>query len=454
MIAIVGAGISGLSLAWHLHQKNIPYQIFESSSEVGGYLKTTQMGKNKAYLLERGANSLLMDDEIFEFIKNAGFANELVYANKVSKSRFIVRDGKPKKLPTSPQGLLFGSFFSTKTKAKIFKELYYKKEELDEKTTVGEFLENHFGKEVVDYAVSPFVTGIYAADAYQLLLKYTFPQLTEYAQNHGSILKGFIKNKSGSRKQSVSFKNGMQSLAKHIAKNLNVQLNHTVVSIKNSDFIERRNRRWVLEIESEKRGKKEVDSLEFDKVFITTPPSITANLLEPHFEKLALTIRDIHYPTMCLIHSIFKKEDVDFDLDGFGALHPKVENLFSAGTIWSSSVFEGRAPKDEVLFTGFVGGRQWQENAELPKQEILKRHTEELKQIYGIKNDPVIQQFTRWDKSVPQYDEQLLKVEKQLKRLKKSDIYICANWFGGVSVSDCIKKGRDLALQFIADSTV
>lgn len=454
MIAIVGAGISGLSIAWHLHQKNIPYQIFESGSEVGGYLKTVQMGKNKAYLFEKGANSLLMDDEIFDFIKKTGFENELIYANKVSKSRFIVRDGKPKKLPSSPQSLLFGSFFSSKTKAKIFKELYHKKEELDPKITVGEFLENHFGKEVVDYAVSPFVTGIYAADAYQLLLKYTFPVLTEYSQNYGSVLKGFIKNKSGSRKQSVSFKNGMQSFAKHIAKNLNVQFNHSVISIKNSDFIERKNRRWVLEIESDKRGEKKIESLEFDKVFLTTSPSVSANLLEPHFEKLAYTIRNIHYPTMCLIHSVFKKEDVNFDLNGFGALHPKVEGLFSSGTIWSSSVFEGRAPKDEVLFTGFVGGRQWQENAELPKQEILKRHTEELKQIYGIKNEPIIQQFIRWDKSVPQYDEQLLQVEKQLKRLKKSDIYICANWFGGVSVADCIKKGRDLAFQFIADSNL
>ncbi|WP_338765011.1 protoporphyrinogen oxidase [Bernardetia sp. ABR2-2B] len=452
MIAIIGAGISGLSIAWHLHQENIPYQIFESSSEVGGYLKTLQMGKNKSYLFERGANSLLMDDEIFEFIQNADFADELIYANKISKSRFIIRDGKPKKLPTSPQGLLFSSFFSMKTKAKIIKELYYKKEELDETITVGEFLENHFGKEVVDYAVSPFVTGIYAADAYQLLLKYTFPKLTEYAQDYGSVLKGFIKNKSGSRRQSVSFKNGMQSLAKHISKNLNVQFNHTVISIKNSDFIERKNRRWILEIESEKRGKKEVENLEFDKIFLTTPPSTTADLLEPHFEKLALTVKDIHYPTMCLIHSVFKKEDIDFDLNGFGALHPKAEELFSAGTIWSSSVFEGRSPEDEVLFTGFVGGRQWQEHAELPKQEILKRHTDELKKIYGIKNDPVVQQFTKWDKSVPQYDEQMLKVEKQLKRLKKSDIYICANWFGGVSVSDCIKKGKNLALQLIADS--
>lgn len=454
MIAIVGAGISGLSLAWHLHQKNIPYQIFEASSEVGGYLKTTQMGKNKAYLFEKGANSLLMDDEIFDFIQKSGFENELVYANKVSKSRFIVKDGKPKKLPTSPQGLLFSSFFSPTTKAKIFKELYSKKEELDPKITVGDFLEERFGKQLVDYAVSPFVTGIYAADAYQLLLKYTFPKITEYAEKHGSILKGFIKENGGSRKQSVSFKNGMQSFARHLAKSINVQYNHRVVSLKNSDFIERKNRRWVLEIEHDYRGQITTESLEFDKVFLTTPPSATANFLEPHFEKLALTIKDIHYPTMCLIHSVFKKKDVGFELNGFGALHPKVEGLFSAGTIWSSSVFEGRAPKDEVLFTGFVGGRQWQENAELPKKEILEKHTAELKQIYGIKKDPVIQQFIRWKKSVPQYDEQMLQVERQLKRLKKSDIYICANWFGGVSVSDCIKKGRDLALQFIADSNL
>ena len=36
MVVVIGAGISGLSCAWHLQQRGIPVVVLEASSQVGG----------------------------------------------------------------------------------------------------------------------------------------------------------------------------------------------------------------------------------------------------------------------------------------------------------------------------------------------------------------------------------------------------------------------------------
>ena len=112
MIAIIGAGISGLSLAWHLQQKGRDYILLEAEKEAGGYIKTKKIND---CILELGPNSLLADQEILEFIKETGLEKFLVPAKEVSKARYILKNGRYQKLPSSPPGLLFSDFFSLKS---------------------------------------------------------------------------------------------------------------------------------------------------------------------------------------------------------------------------------------------------------------------------------------------------------------------------------------------------
>jgi oxygen-dependent protoporphyrinogen oxidase len=502
MIAIIGAGISGLTLAAALEKKKKPYLLFESSERVGGNLFSKLW--QERYLLECGANSLLADAFILDFIKKLGLASEIVLANQVSKNRYILKKGRYHKLPTSPPALLVSSFFSFNTKIKILFEFFYKKSYKKEKyqnqkeETLAHFFERHFGKEVVEYVVNPFVGGIYAGKADELLLSLTFPQLAEMEAQQGSILKGFIKNKTAERKTSLSFKSGMQRLAEALKEQISPQslllqtpitgiaynlesktfmlksqktLKNEVKAQKNDShendfFLNNENKKKELRQNTAKENTKEdtEKTWEVTQVVLTTSAQVTAQILknatfgnELQQNSVALLkagLDNLHYPPMNLIHSVFKKSDFgnflngSNHLDGFGALHPPIENPFSAGIIWSSSVFTGRAPQDEVLLTSFVGGRAGEKQATESEATILASLNRELTAIYRLKNPPLFQHLHRWERALPQYDAKMMPVWEAVRNFEKvfeNQAFICANWYKGVSVSDCIKKATALA---------
>jgi oxygen-dependent protoporphyrinogen oxidase len=216
MVTIIGAGISGLTLAYFLQKKGIDYQLLEANTEVGGYLQSQKTDK---YLFEFGANSILADDEIQNFIAEIGLKDDILMPEKVSQNRYIFKKGKYRALPSKPQHLLWNTFFSWHTKYKIWQETYKKAENI-ENETLSQFFKRRFSQEIVDYALNPFIAGVYAGNPDELLVKKTFPMLAEFEQKYNSVIRGLIKNKGNARRVSFSFKNGMQQFPKKIASQL------------------------------------------------------------------------------------------------------------------------------------------------------------------------------------------------------------------------------------------
>src|SRR5687767_12228973 len=56
MVAVLGAGISGLAAAFELTRRGLPVQVFESSDRVGGLIHTERSG---GYTIDAGADSML-----------------------------------------------------------------------------------------------------------------------------------------------------------------------------------------------------------------------------------------------------------------------------------------------------------------------------------------------------------------------------------------------------------
>lgn len=431
MIAIIGAGISGLTTAWYLQKNNIKYRIFEASNRAGGVI---QSKKEQNLLLELAPNSILCDTEILEMMTEMGLKQSFQFANPSSKSRFIFKEGKYHKLPSSPPSLIFNRFFSWKTKLAIWKERN-NKTKAKEGETLAEFFERRFSKEIVEYALNPFVAGIYAGDPKKLLLDKTFPVLKEYEQKYGSVIKGFIAKKGAERKKSVSFKGGLEQLPAKIAQDLR----H--ISYQSP----------ILELKKEQKGfslKTKTETIHAEHVILTSSAFASADLLANDYPDFSLALRAVNYPTMCVVHSVFNKSDVGFDMEGFGGLNPACQNTFAAGSIWSSSLFEGRSRSSQVLITSFVGGVQFERHTFLPEKEILKKLTAELKLAYKIKGEVVYQHFKRWQKSIPQYDKRILPVYEHAKTAEKDNLWVCANWKEGISMGDCMKKAKKLAESF------
>jgi len=428
MIGIIGAGISGVTLAYFLEKAGVPYQLLEASDRVGGYIRSKRLGK---YLFEFGPNSVLCDASTLQFIQQFIPENEIITANEVSKARYIFRNGKYRKLPASPPSLVFNSFFSWQTKFQIISE-FYRKSTGTPNETLAQFFARRFNQEIVDYALNPFVTGIYAGNPDELLLEKTFPKLLEFEQEYGSILKGFIKNKSAERKQSVTFRNGIQELPQKIAEKIShIRYNTKVRSIRKA------NQKFHIQTEN--------DAFEFDKLVVAIPAFQFADLYENTDSNFAQNLRKLNYPAMCAVHTVLKKSQTKFQFNGFGGLNPKKEGLFSAGSIWSSSVFQERCPEDEILITSFVGGMQYAESVKLSDNEIKAKLTEELQEIYKIEGKPVLQRLFRWQNAIPQYDKNILPIESKVKELERENLWICTNWVGGISITDRIYRAEELA---------
>lgn len=444
MVIIIGAGISGLTLAYELQQLGVAYQLIEAADIPGGYIKTMKEGP---YQYEVGPNSYLFEPELIDWVKSLGLADEVLFANEVSKHRFIWKQGQYRPLPQHPAKLMTSSFFSWQTKFKILAELGRKPSltPLSDQTTVADFFADRFGQQVVDYAVSPFLSGIYGGDAKALLVKQTVPQVIDLDRKYGSILKGFAKeSRLTARRQSLTFKNGMQVLPQTLASKLNsLYLGHQAVSI------ERIGQDWQIRcVKSDGTETAFVGS----HLVLATTAIATAQLLADAYPAFANACQAIKYPYMVAVHTVYKKQDLKHQYSGFGGLHPFVEGRFTLGNIWTSQVFDGRCPEDEAFITSFVGGAAQEANARLSDAEILAKVISEHQEAYGITGRPLFSKVLRWPHAIPQYDQYQLAAQRAYESISPDlNLVIKANWLYGISLRDCIIKAREYAKTFVRE---
>jgi len=181
-VAVVGAGVSGLAAAYRLRKSGVNVTVFEAADRAGGKIRTNSEG---GFLWDEGANTMTEGElEASRLIDDLGLQDRQQYPNSQHK-RYIVKDGAPALIPSDPISLMKSSVLSTKSKLALFLEPFlYKKSntrnsgKVSDKhlsESVGSFFERHFGREVVDYLIDPFVAGTSAGDPESLSVSYYVP---------------------------------------------------------------------------------------------------------------------------------------------------------------------------------------------------------------------------------------------------------------------------------------
>jgi oxygen-dependent protoporphyrinogen oxidase len=432
-IAIIGGGLTGLTLAYYLQQAGVPYDLWEASARPGGNLLSPQAPEG--YQLEAGPNSLLLSAELEDLLTELGLQDHIQEAAPVSQHRYVLRGGEYQALPGSPPALLASSFFSLRTKLRLLTELLRRPAPPVPGETVAAFFERHFGNEVVQYAVNPFVAGIYAGDPAELLLSLTFPQLAALEAQYGSLLRGLAKGPKTGRRRTITLRGGVQALTDALAARLR--------SYHPGQAVSAVRRRADGQYELSSNGPPLAAT--YSQVALALPTYAAAELLAPQFPTVAAALAAVRYPPMTLVYSAYDQAAVTHPLVGFGALNPKVEGTYSAGSIWTSSLFPDRVPAGQVLFTSFVGGAQFAQQAQEPEATQLAAVHAELSRLYGISGAPRWQGRAYWPQSIPQFDHHLAAARAAVAPLAPEGIVAVANWQAGVSVPDCVKHARKLA---------
>lgn len=434
---IIGAGITGLTLAWAHQRAGRAVTLLEKSYRAGGAIRTI---RRDGYLAEAGPNTLLVNKpELDGFLRSLGLGAQMVLPNEAANNRYILKGGEFVAAPLGPGELIRTPLLSGPAKFRLLGDLLAHKPDLREES-LASFVERHFGCEALDYVVNPLVGGIYAGDPQMLSAQHAFPQLAEAEQACGSVIRGMMKKRKAKRAagqhfktRTVSFRDGMQTLPDAIAAKLGdaLQLSANITAIEQTDA------GWSV---TWRNAAGDHHTETGDELYLTVPAHALPGLPLPRNVSEALApLAQIEYPPVSVVALGYDRSSVAHALDGFGGLIPEVEGRAALGVLFTSSLFSGRAPEGKVLLTVFIGGARQPEQALQSTEQLLVTAKRECNQLLGAV-EPEFVETTTWAQAIPQYNmgygAKLHAIEHAEQSF--SGLRLMGNYRGGISVGQCI----------------
>jgi oxygen-dependent protoporphyrinogen oxidase len=182
-------------------------------------------------------------------------------------------------------------------------------------------------------------------------------------------------------------------------------------------------------------------------VLLSLPAYAAANLAAPFAPRAAAALEAILYPPVAVAVSAYRRGSIAHALDGFGFLVPQCEGRQILGTIFSSTLFDNRAPRELDLLTTFVGGMRQPALAQLDESEIAELVQAEHASILGAAPRAEFVKVRRWPRAIPQYTLGHFARIAQIEEAERTipGLFFCANYRGGVSIGDCIRSADGTA---------
>jgi oxygen-dependent protoporphyrinogen oxidase len=446
-VIVVGAGLSGLVTAYRLHRSGLRVQVFEAAARPGGVIGSE---RKNGVLFERGPNSGMdTTPAINVLLDDLGIRDQRIDASKASSRRYVVHGGHMEALPTSPGAFIATPLFSWAAKLRLFAEPFIARSPADVEESIAQFVQRRLGREFLEYAIEPFVSGIYAGDPGQLSLPAAFPRLHALEQRYGSLMRGAILSarerrrsaeKPRSSATSFSFREGFQTLTDALA----AALPSVACGTRATGLRRAAEGTFSVAFEGVRSGEQHARA-----VVLAVPAYAGASLVAPLAPEAARALSEIPYSPVAVVISAYLRRAVSHPLDGFGVLAPAVERPAMLGSLFSSTMFENRAATDTAVFTTFLGGRRDPALAAAPDAELLQTVQRELTRLVGVSEPPIFNEITRWPRAIPQYTLGHLQRIATLEQAERDvpGLNFCANYRGGVSISDCVNRGEAMAKQ-------
>lgn len=439
--------MTGLTAAWRLRRAGHEVLVLEASPRLGGSVQTEEAG---GWLVEGGPNALQESPEVAALLGELGLGGERIAAGPQASNRYVVRKGELLALPTPSDvaSLVATPLLSFGSKLKVTSELARSPRIRDADVSVAGLVREHFGAEILERFVQPFIGGICAGDAERLSVQHAFPKIWEAERTSGSLVRAGMEA-SKKRKASglppptlISLRSGLQALPGALAAQLSpksVLLEAEVKSITPTS-----GGRWIVTWE----GPKGETSGQFDRVVAALPAWALAGLRIGAGGKRPLSgLAEVEHPPVASVFLGYRRDQVRHALDGFGALLPASEQRSILGVVFSSSLFAGRAPEGHVALTAFVGGSLQPEVALLPKKELIREVQADLRDLIGATGKPAFIRHTLWKRAIPQYNLGYglhLEAMAQCER-DHPGLLIGGNARDGISLPDCILSGTALS---------
>ncbi|MDR2643555.1 MAG: protoporphyrinogen oxidase [Planctomycetaceae bacterium] len=471
-VAIVGAGISGLSAAYRLSQLNsdLRIDVFDRRNRVGGVLETYE---RDGYEIELSADNFISTLPWgLQLCKELGLADKLVQTNSQYRRTYVVRKGRLYLLPDGFLMMAPTKLFPMATtpilsllgKLRAGLELFIpaRRDNVDE--SMSNFVRRRLGREVFERLVEPLVSGVYAADMEKLSVLATLPRFREMERDHGSLIWAMQKQLAANRSANlaeqsgarfslfVTLQGGLASICNAISAKLpsgSIRLGEAVetIAVQNDG-------KWILKTKTEQESDSYTSTsndsqteLIYDAIILACPSYEAAKLLGDVLPEIAAKLSKIEHEGTAIVTFAFNNDQIKQPLKGMGFVVPKIEKSMILAGSFSSLKYPHRAPKNKQLIRIFTGGARNPLAADMSDDKLTPLLFNELKQIIKITGEPLFQVIAHWSRTMPQYyvgHRELVQTIEQLS-LNQPLFAIAGNAFHGVGVPNCIRSGFDAA---------
>lgn len=447
-IVVIGAGITGLTCAQQLRRLGADVLVLECQDRIGGQIQTIKVGD---FTFESGPNTgVVKHPEVAELFEQLGDACTLETALESSKRRLIWKTNRFHALPAGLASALKTPLFTWYDKFRILGEPWRSKGN-DPYESVGALAERRLGKSYVEYAVDPFLSGVYAGDPYKLPARLALPRLYQLEQDYGSFIRGSIAKAKlpktdrdrKATKKVFSAKGGFTNLVNALADAIG--RDNIITGAKDITIMPDADNTW--QISYNKDGNQQVVSAA--KV-VTTCGAYSLPGLLPFVDKDTMDdLSNLFYAPVIQI-GVGMKDCGDNQWLAFGGLVPSREKKQVLGILFPSACFEGRCPDRGAAMAYFIGGARhpemlkWTDN----EFETLVNSTlvEMLKFQEGTCADAI--RIFRHERAIPQYeassDARLAAIDKLQKQYPT--LRLAGNIRDGIGIGDRIKQGFDEAV--------
>jgi protoporphyrinogen/coproporphyrinogen III oxidase len=438
-VAIVGGGISGLVCAHRLRGLGVPAVVLEAEGRGGGVIGTVE---RHGFLFEAGPQSFLGTPPVLELIRELKLEGELMQADP-NAPRYVYVKGRLQAVPMSPTALLTSSLLSVRSRYRVLSEPLRRTAPVQHEETVADFVRRKFGNEILEYLVAPFVSGVYAGDPETLSLRAAFPSLDEWEREYGSVLRGAMnsrKKQGGARPGLCSFRGGMRALLQA----LESELGDSFVTGARAEALERGGSSGFT-LRFMKDGRQE--SISVRAVVLAAPAYTAGHLLSRISQAAGDALMGVSYAPVAVIATGYKRQQVGHALAGFGVLIPRKAGLHTLGTVWNSSLFPGRAPKNSVTLTSFAGGVTDTEIVSREESEIGALVEAELENLLSISGPPVAREIWRYPRALPQYNLGHAHVLENVRGALAGvpGIQLAGNYLSGPAIGNCVEQSARTA---------
>lgn len=452
-VAVVGAGLSGLSVAWRLQRLAPQYKVvvLEASDRLGGNITTAAQD---GFVWELGPNSFAPTPTLLQLIADVGLQDQLLRGDR-HLPRYIYWRGQLHPLePTRPLALATTGLLSPwgKLRAALGAIGFVPPHLSSSDESVSAFFRRHLGAEVAERLVAPFVSGVYAGDPQQLSAAAAFRRIAQLEQLGGSLLAGALRLRKQQPPKPLppkglemrpgelgSFRDGLSALPRAIAEQLAAPIHlHTPLH----------------RLTPEPTGGYSLSTANGEHtwrartVVLATPAYVSADLLRPWQPTMAEALGSIPYPAVACVVLAYPVGVGATVRPGFGVLIPRRQGLRTLGTIWSSCLFPERTPAGWQVFTSFIGGATDPELARLPSEAIVEQVQQDLAKLLALPPAKArLLGMKLWRRAIPQYTlgypERWQQICHALHQLP--GLFLCSNYAAGVALGDRVEHANATA---------